>query len=186
MSQPAQRSPPWLPQAACLFKRPAEPCDVELNHAAFAFEHRRQRPALPDQPEAPNRADRAFHQDHGPAGHEQPGTDGAHSLPSPSSMAPTGAIATTPGSSAVRRMTMTPCVCRPICEIAPTAVRSTMPLALMISTSSSGSCTTLIEASLTTRSVTFNVNTPCPARWCIRYSATCVPFPEQLSVTHHH
>src|SRR5256714_10421592 len=161
MSQPAQRSPPWLPQAGCLFKRPAEPGDVGLPHAAVAFEHRRQPPALPDQPEAPTRADRAFHQDHGPAGHQQPGTDGAHSLPSPSSMAPTGAIATTPGSSDVRRMTMTPCVCRPICEIAPTAVRRPIPLALLISTSSPRPCTTPTPATLPTRTTTINVATTC-------------------------
>src|SRR2546425_105686 len=41
---------------------------------------------------------------------------------------PTGARATT-WSSALRRMTMTPCVWRPICEIDPVVVRRTMPLA---------------------------------------------------------
>src|SRR5262245_54871973 len=110
MLQPAQGSPPRLPQASRLFDRRLQPPHVGFEQRSLPLEQASERLPPAGQPDAPDRPDDALDQDHGHTQHQEPGTDRAqgHSLPSPSSMTPTGAIATTPGSSVTSRITMTP------------------------------------------------------------------------------
>src|SRR6266852_8124582 len=189
MVQRAQDPPVGPPQRLCLFDRPHDPLEVGLNLSSLARDAFAEREHSAAHPRAPHRHQHKLGNQYQPGCHQQPDADRpersqvdlGHSLESPSSSAATGAIATT-WSSGASRMTITPCVCRPIREIAPTWVRRTIPLALMISTSSSGSLTTRIAASLPTRSVTLRVNTPWPARWCMGYSSTGVRLPYPRSV----
>src|SRR6267143_3478222 len=184
MVQCAQDPPVRSPQRLCLFDRPPKPLEVGLDLSPLARDALVERKHPAAHRRAPHRHQNEFDDHDQPGCHEQPDAnrpehrqvDLGHSLASPSSSAPTGAIATT-WSSGASRITITPCVCRPMREMAPTWVRSTMPLALMISTSSSASLTTRMAASLPTRSVTLSVNTPWPARWCMGYSSTGVRFP---------
>src|SRR5467141_2674211 len=186
VAQPAQDPAVGPPKGLCLLYRPLEPLDVSLKLGPLARQLPAERLHPPADRQSPHGHQHELDDDGQHACHQQPDADRTqhghrHSFVSPSSSAATGEIATT-GSSAATRMTVTPWVCRPMREMAPTGVRSTIPLALMISTSSSGSLTTRIAASLPTRSVTLSVNTPWPARWCIGYSATGVRLPYPRSV----
>src|SRR5947209_10466044 len=182
MAQPAQQSAVGLPQDRRLRQRQAQGRNVGLEPSSIDLESLPNHPRATGQAESPKCRDDAFDHDRGQTHDQQPLTDDCpvethvYSLDSLSSIPATGAIATT-WSSAERRMTITPCVWRPICEIAPTDVRSTIPLALMTRISSSGSLTTRTAASLPTRSVTFNVNTPWPARCFFGYSPSGVRLP---------
>src|SRR6266550_2024899 len=166
MAKPSQEAAVRLRQDLRIGKCLVQSLDCGLELGLLGLEPRIEEFRASGDAHRQNRRDRAFEHDRNGANDQEPDADPtqvSHSLASPSSIPATGAIATT-WSSGERRITITPCVCRPIWEIAPTWVRSTMPLALITSTSSSGSLTTRTATSLPTRSVTFSVKTPCPAR----------------------
>src|ERR1700730_2543557 len=182
MAQPPQSTSVRLPQPLHLFEGRSQFLDVRIDQALLGLGELSQRASAPRHRKTPHRNQHAFRQHHDDAGHQQPHAEpakcvyGDYSFGSPSSSSATGAMATI-WSSGAMRMTITPCVWRPIWEMAPTCVRKTIPLALITSTSSSGSLTTRIATSLPTRSVILSVKTPCPARWCIGYSETGVRLP---------
>src|SRR5256885_8358897 len=181
MAQPSQEACVWLPKDRRFSERLTQPLHVSLQSRLLGREARRKILRAPGDTRAPDSREHHLDDDHNGRHDQQPDPDPAkvgvaHSLASPSSSPATGAIATT-WSSGASRITITPCVWRPICEIAPTGVRSTMPLAVITRISSSGSLTTRSPGGLPTRSVTFSVNTPWPARWCIGYSESGVRLP---------
>src|ERR1700730_5714166 len=181
MADPAQDSAVRLPQSLRLLDFKPQRFKGRLHHSPLNREALGEDPGALCQGHAPHQRHHELDADRQAGGDQKSDAHPAdrllgHSLVSPSSRPATGAIATTWSSGAIR-MTITPWVWRPICEMAPTGVRRTMPLALMTSTSSSGSVTTRMAASLPTRSVTLRVKTPCPARWCIGYSLSGVRLP---------
>src|SRR5437762_4799153 len=181
MAQPAQEARVWLPKDRCFSERLTQPLYVSLQSRLLGRKARRKIPRVPGNARAPDSREHHLDDDHNGRYDQKPDPDPAevgvaHSLPSPSSIPATAAIATT-WSSGASRITITPWVWRPICEIAPTGVRRTMPLAVITRISSSGSLTTRSAVSLPTLSVTLSVNTPCPARCLTGYSARGVRLP---------
>src|SRR2546430_4103866 len=179
MPQPPQDARIGLPQGVGFRDRGLQALDVGSQVGLLGRHAPAGRARSPCNAHAPEAGQPELEHDGHHGDDQQPDPDPAqvgHSFVSLSSIPATGAIATT-WSSAVRRITITPWVWRPIREMAPTAVRSTMPLALISSTSSSGSVTTRTAASLPTRSVILSVKTPWPPRWCIGYSARGVRLP---------
>src|SRR5207247_9810270 len=183
MAQPAQEASIRLPQDCRFSERLTQPLYVSMQTRLLGGKARREILRVPGNSRAPHACEHRLGDDHNGRHDQQPdpdpgqvGVGRGHSFPSPSSIPATGAIATT-WSSGASRITITPWVCRPMREMAPTGVRSTIPLALITSTSSSGSLTTRNAVSLPTLSVTLSVNTPCPARCLTGYSERGVRFP---------
>src|SRR5712692_685665 len=117
MAQPAEDTAIWLPQPSGLLDRQTEPIHIRLDHPALGVNQLGKPSGTRADPYSPHRRQDAFDHDRKSASNQEPysepGEVDLHSLGSPSSIAATGAIATT-WSSGAMRITITPCVWRPI------------------------------------------------------------------------